>query len=163
MSIDADFLKPCTHVNGKYIISNCPVCHSLGFYFDIVIDQTRSPVKLSGELKTIQGLAHLLLTDEGTYLAYDYPEYGTKLSRFIGTKNIDENRARFQVLRDLKYYMDVKIRQNFLFANIDSSEVLKQILSISTLNTEDEQRVDVTAIIGDNTRPQYFKLSRITR
>ena len=163
MSIDADFLHPCSHVNGKYTLNTCPVCDSLGFYFDLVLGQNGSPVPVSGELKTVQGLVHLFMTDEGTYTEYGYGEYGTKLSRFIGTKNLDENRARFQVLRDIKYYQDIKIRQNFLFGNIDSSEVIRQILSIKTLNTEDEQRVDVTAIIGDNNTPQYFKFDKLVR
>lgn len=163
MSIDADFLIPCTHANGKYTLSECPVCDSLGFYFDLVIDQNRSPVKLGGELKTVQGLIHLFMTDEGAFTDYGYAEYGTKLSRFIGTKNLDENRARFQVLRDIKYYMELKVRQNFLFGNVDSSEVVRQILSIKSLNTEDEQRVDVTAIIGDNNTPKYFKVNKIVR
>lgn len=160
MSIDCDFLFACTHVQGKYKRSTCPVCLSTGFYFDMVIDTSGNPVEMSGVNKTVQGVTHLLLTEEKTYADYNKPEYGSRTLRYIGNKNMDENRLKYQVLRDIQYYMQIKEIQQFIYANISVDEVIRQIVGVKTRNTADEQSVELALLIGDESKLQFFKFSK---
>lgn len=155
-------LAPCAHVSGKYSRTNCPVCEGRGFYFDVRLDQAGSVLPIEGLNKTVQGLTHLLLSEENTFAAYGYPEYGSRALRFIGSKNLDENRLRFQVLRDIQYYVSLKERQNFEYNNITDNEVIRQIIGIETTSTADEQSVSVAALIGSDDRIQFFEVQQFS-
>lgn len=162
MSRDAAFLHPCSHVNGKYTSNNCVVCQGTNFYFDIVLTQNGSPLEVTGVNKTVQGLTHLLLTEENTYTDYGYPEYGSKVFRFVGTKNLVENRLKFQVIRDIQYFNSIKNTQHLSFGNLTSDELIRQIIGVQTTNTADEQAVSLSLLIGDSDTLQFFKVSQFT-
>lgn len=154
VSIDANFVHVCTHATGKYLLADCPVCFGSGFYFDLVLNQSGSPVQLSGDLKVAQGLIHLLRTDLGTFSDYGYSDYGTQLSRFIGAKNLDDNRTRFQVLRDLMYYTSVKNAQQAAYQNITYDETIQQVVGVDVVSTEDTQSVVLSICVGDSNQPK---------
>lgn len=150
MSEDIAGLKSCTHVRNKYTLSSCPVCLGKGFYFDIVLSQNGQLQTTSGLGKVVQGLTHLLATDEGAFVDYGYSDYGSRLRSFIGSKNLSETGARFQVLKDLEYYMGVKELQHRRFQNITEDELINDIVSIDTQNSVDEQKVSIQFRIGNS-------------
>ena len=162
MSVDADMISICECVkqNGGKVGANCTICEGVGYYFDLVIDQNGSPTLVKGVNKVAQEIIHHFTTDEGDYVDYGYPEYGSRLRRFIGAKNLNENQVRFQVLRDLQYLTEVKEIQHSRFGNITSDEVMRQIIAVDLVNTVDEQSVGLSAIVGDEENPQYLKLDK---
>lgn len=162
MSEDFQMLKPCPHVNGKYLSNNCPICNGTNFYLDLVLTQSGQPKLASGLTKTIQEIIHIFLTDIGLFEDYSYPEYGSNLTKFIGAKNTTENILKFQVLRDLNYLNYLKEKQQELYGNVDSSEVIREIVSIKLINEEDSQSIELACLIGDSDVIQYFPIKQFT-
>lgn len=160
MSIDYDMVFPCNHVNGEFMISNCPVCLGTAFYFDLYLQQNGEPKIVEGVNKVVQEVIHIFAHEENTFKDYGYPEYGSKLLRFVGSKNVIQLRVRFQVLRDLQYLFSIKSDQHRKFRNVDRSELITQIVAIKTANEVDLQSVELSAMIGDSKTLQVFSVRK---
>lgn len=160
MSADLLGIKQCSHVNDKYSLSNCPVCSGSGLYFDLVLTQVADFSTVNGINKLIQGVTHLLSSQEGQYSDYGYVDYGSRVKKFIGSKNLSETRAKFQILKDLQYYTAVKEQQNRLYNNITADEIIEDVVSIETVNTADEQTVKLQLRVGSTDQIQYFNVTQ---
>lgn len=160
MSCDFQVLKPCKHVEGRYDSDNCVVCLGTNFYFDIVLTQFGEPTLARGLIKAVQEIIHLFRNEPGTFGDYGYPEYGSQIYKFIGSKNLLPQRLKVQVLDDLNYITNIKERQQQQFRNIDSSELIKDIVGIKTSFQVDEQSVELSCIIGDTDTVQFFPIGQ---
>lgn len=156
MSADFLMMRSCPHVNGTYTSANCPVCSGVNYFFDITLTQNGDLQKITGVDKVVQEIVHMFKTDEGEYSDYGYSDYGSRINRFIGSKNNSEVRLRFQVLRDIEYITKKKERQHRKFSNITVDEVIQQIVSIDIENTVDEQKVKLSAVIGGDDNLKTF-------
>jgi len=125
-----------------------------------VIQQTGQMLTIDGLNKVVQEIVHIFAHDEGTFSDYGYPDYGSKLLRFVGSKNANELRLRFQVLRDLQYWNQIKESQHRRFGNIDAKELIRQIVSIKFVNDIDTQSIELSAFVGDETELQFFTIRR---
>lgn len=161
MSIDLLGSRACTHVSGKYLISNCPVCSGSGFYFDINLNQNGDLDTVLGLNKVVQGISHLITSSENQYRDYGYADYGSRLRKFIGSKNLSDTRLKFQVLKDLELYTKIKEAQQARFKNITADEVIQDVVLIDATLSSDTQSVKIGLRIGESDKVEFLNIKQI--
>lgn len=162
MSVDLLGLTNCKHVSGSFTVNNCPVCSGAGFFFDLNLNQNGDLDTVSGLNKTVQGISHLLTSEENEYVDYGYADYGSRLKKFIGSKNLSNTRLRFQILQDLSLYTRIKESQHFKFKNITTDEIIQDVLLIDVQASSDTQSINLGLRIGDSEKVEFLSINQFT-
>lgn len=158
MSVDFLSIKECTHLNGRYELSSCPVCLQAGWYQDFVLNGSGDAATVEGSNKVIQEVVTLLETDLMTYSDYEYPDYGSRALKYIGSKNNSDARLKFQVLRDLNYLVQLKEDQQNKYNNVTDSELILDLVSIEFNQVADSQTLEIGLVMGDSDNIELIRL-----
>lgn len=154
MSRDVKMFTACNHfVNDVYYESQiCPRCYGKGFYFDIYLDTTGSPILSESSSKLQQEVLKIMIENKGDNQFHS--EWGLDVNdRLVGNKNMAFMTTKIELLirQTLQYLQRVQSGENAVWDNMSQEETLSSIDSIEVLpvgKTGYQVKIKVTNISG---------------
>ena len=152
MSKDVQMFNACNHIvdNKQYDTYLCPRCYGKGYYVDICFDMQGKAILASGSIKLQQEMLKIIIDKK--FESPFYPEWGCEKDILVGTKNIQMNKVKLEVIirQTLEYLKKVQINEYKIWKNLTNDEILNKIDFIQIFILRDGYYIDINILNAKN-------------